>query len=109
MMNIPVYGIVENFSYFKCPDCGKEHKIFGSGATEAAAVAHRCLGGRNAAVPVGSAPSDVPVFARAAVAALDGMGLLDGIDRTKLAGKTPLTRADAASLVAGMIRETTTN
>ena len=78
-------------------------------AAEAAAVAHRCLGGRNAAVPVGSAPSDVPVFARASVAALDGMGLLDGIDRTKLAGKTPLTRADAASLVAGMIRETTTN
>ncbi|MBQ1848705.1 MAG: Mrp/NBP35 family ATP-binding protein [Clostridia bacterium] len=38
MMNIPVYGIVENFSYFKCPDCGKEHKIFGSGATEAAAL-----------------------------------------------------------------------
>ncbi len=78
-------------------------------AAEAAAVAHRCLGGRNAAVPVGSAPSDVPVFARAAVAALDGMGLLDGIDGTKLAGKTPLTRADAASLVAGMIRETTAN
>lgn len=38
LMNIPVYGIVENFSYFKCPDCGKEHRIFGSGATEAAAV-----------------------------------------------------------------------
>ena len=29
MMNIPVLGIVENMSYFKCPDCGKEHKIFG--------------------------------------------------------------------------------
>ena len=38
MMNIPVYGIVENFSYFKCPHCGEEHKIFGSGATEAAAI-----------------------------------------------------------------------
>ncbi len=29
MMNIPVKGIVENMSYFKCPDCGEEHKIFG--------------------------------------------------------------------------------
>lgn len=29
MMDIPVLGIVENMSYFKCPDCGKEHKIFG--------------------------------------------------------------------------------
>lgn len=29
MMNIPVLGLVENMSYFKCPDCGKEHKIFG--------------------------------------------------------------------------------
>lgn len=29
MMNIPVLGIVENMSYFKCPDCGKKHKIFG--------------------------------------------------------------------------------
>ena len=29
MMNIPVKGIVENMSYFECPDCGKQHKIFG--------------------------------------------------------------------------------
>lgn len=29
MMNIPVLGIVENLSYFKCPDCGKLHNIFG--------------------------------------------------------------------------------
>ena len=77
-------------------------------AAEAVAVAHRCLGNGSAAVPVGSVSSDVPVFARAAVAALDGMGLLDGIERTSLAGKTPLTRADAASLVAGMIRQTET-
>ena len=29
MMNIPVLGLVENMSYVKCPDCGKEIKIFG--------------------------------------------------------------------------------
>ena len=29
MMNIPVLGMVENMSYVKCPDCGKEFNIFG--------------------------------------------------------------------------------
>ena len=29
MMKIPVLGIVENYSYVKCPDCGKEIKVFG--------------------------------------------------------------------------------
>lgn len=29
LMNVPVLGIVENFSYLKCPDCGKEIKLFG--------------------------------------------------------------------------------
>ena len=28
-MNIPVLGIVENYSYLKCPDCGKEINVFG--------------------------------------------------------------------------------
>lgn len=29
MMHIPVLGIVENFSYLACPDCGKQIKLFG--------------------------------------------------------------------------------
>ena len=29
MMNIPVLGVVENYSYFECPDCGKRHNLFG--------------------------------------------------------------------------------
>lgn len=29
MMKIPVLGIVENYSYVKCPDCGKELRVFG--------------------------------------------------------------------------------
>lgn len=28
-MNIPVLGIVENYSYLKCPDCGKKISVFG--------------------------------------------------------------------------------
>ena len=29
MMQVPVLGLVENYSYFRCPDCGREHAIFG--------------------------------------------------------------------------------
>ena len=29
LMEVPVLGLVENMSYFKCPDCGKEIKVFG--------------------------------------------------------------------------------
>lgn len=29
MMNIPVIAMVENFSYFHCPDNGKDYKLFG--------------------------------------------------------------------------------
>ena len=40
MMNIPVLGIVENMSYFECPDCGKQHKIFGESNIETIAQKH---------------------------------------------------------------------
>lgn len=29
LMNIPVIGLVENYSYVKCPDCGRELHVFG--------------------------------------------------------------------------------
>ena len=29
MMNIPILGVVENMSYYVCPDCGKKHYPFG--------------------------------------------------------------------------------
>ena len=31
MLNVPVLGFVENMSYVKCPDCGKEIPLFGNG------------------------------------------------------------------------------
>jgi len=33
-MNIPVLGIVENYSYLRCPDCGKEIAVFGKSNIE---------------------------------------------------------------------------
>lgn len=34
MMNLPLAALVENMSYFVCPDCGKEHEIFGPSRAE---------------------------------------------------------------------------
>lgn len=37
MMHVPVLGFVENYSYFRCPDCGKQLHIFGESGLEAVA------------------------------------------------------------------------
>ena len=34
LMNVPVFGIVENMSFYRCPDCGKIHEIFGASKVE---------------------------------------------------------------------------
>ena len=53
MMNVPVLGIVENMSYFQCPDCGKRHVIFGESHVEEIAARH-CI--RNVArIPMDAA------------------------------------------------------
>lgn len=58
MMHIPVLGVVENFSYLKCPDCGKEIRLFGESHVEEAA--------RELGIPVlGKIPLD-PEMAQAA-------------------------------------------
>jgi Mrp family chromosome partitioning ATPase len=40
MMNIPVLALVENMSYFTCPDCGKVHHIFGESHIDEIAKQH---------------------------------------------------------------------
>ncbi|MCI5614580.1 MAG: Mrp/NBP35 family ATP-binding protein [Agathobacter sp.] len=46
MMDIPVLGVVENYSYLQCPDCHKEIKLFGESHIEevAAAMGTQVLG-----------------------------------------------------------------
>ena len=48
MMDIPVLGVVENYSYLKCPDCGKEIKLFGESHIDevASELAMQVLGKR---------------------------------------------------------------
>ena len=38
MMHVPVFGLVENYSYVKCPDCGKKIYVFGESKIDAAAA-----------------------------------------------------------------------
>ena len=40
MMDIPVLGLVENMSYFKCPDNGIDYKIFGESHIDDIALHH---------------------------------------------------------------------
>lgn len=40
MMKIPVLGLVENMSYFRCPDNGKDYKIFGESHIDEIAPKH---------------------------------------------------------------------
>lgn len=38
MMNVPVLGLVENMSYYTCPDCGKKLEIFGKSTIDETAA-----------------------------------------------------------------------
>lgn len=40
MMNVPILGLVENLSYFVCPDNGKSYQVFGESHIDAVAEAH---------------------------------------------------------------------
>jgi len=40
MMNIPILGIIENYSYLNCPDCNKKIKVFGESNIEQVAAEH---------------------------------------------------------------------
>ena len=46
-MNVPILGIVENMSYFVCPNCGEKHFIFGNSDIHTVAA--------NFAIPVAAA------------------------------------------------------
>lgn len=58
MMHIPVLGLVENFSYLKCPDCGKKIALFGESNIDEVAA-------KEGTRVLGKLPLD-PVYAKAA-------------------------------------------
>lgn len=71
MMKKPILGIVENMSVFKCPDCGKEHRIFGGKGSSEIAAAHGIAA--SASLPID------PAFA----AAVDS-GTIETVDTSAL-------------------------
>ena len=80
-MNVPILGFVENFSYAKCPDCGKEIKIFGESHIDSVAMQY-----------------GIPVLAKLPmnpeVAAACDRGEVETVDGSELEG--------AASLIASL-------
>ena len=71
MMSKPILGVVENYSYFRCPDCGKCHQIFGKSHLDETAQAYH-----------------LPVLARLpidpAVAEACDAGRVESLDTTEL-------------------------
>jgi ATP-binding protein involved in chromosome partitioning len=56
-VSIPILGVVENMSYFLCPDNGKRYDIFGSGGARAKA--------EELSVPfLGEVPIQIPIRER---------------------------------------------
>lgn len=41
MMYVPILGVVENLSYFVCPNCNEKHKIYGESNIDAIAQKHK--------------------------------------------------------------------
>ena len=39
-MDIPIIGLIENMSYYVCPDCGKKHSVFGESHIDEIAAAN---------------------------------------------------------------------
>ncbi len=59
LMKVPVLGLVENMSYFECPNCGEKHEIFGhSHLQEIADQYHLPVLGRIPMVPQLAASCD---------------------------------------------------
>lgn len=72
MMNVPIVGVVENYSYFECKDCHKKTEIFGKSNIESILEAHH--------LPLlGKLPID-PDIARAADSGLIELFESDALD-----------------------------
>ena len=71
MMEIPVLGFVENYSYYQCPDCGKKTKVFGKSHLDAMSQQY-----------------NIPILARLpidpTVAQMADMGCIEQVDLTAI-------------------------
>lgn len=77
LMHIPVLGLVENYSYYQCPDCGKAHNIFGD----------------SNALDTLSGQLGIPVLAKLPI----DPGVAGAVDRGELEDYSPNYMADVAA------------
>lgn len=80
LMKIPVIGLVENMSYYKCPDCGTIHSLFGKSRVEETAGKFGI--GSTAKLPVDPVISSLVDAGE--VEAVDGkpiLGIIDSIEK----------------------------
>ena len=84
-MNVPILGIVENYSYLVCPDCGKKISVFGeSHIEEVAGKMDLKVLGKMPIDPSLAELSDKGDFAKAANQYLaDAFEVLHQLDRVK--------------------------
>ena len=85
-MNVPILGIVENYSYLVCPDCGKKISVFGeSHIEEVAGKMDLKVLGKMPIDPSLAELSDKGDFAKAANQYLaDAFEVLHQLDRVKV-------------------------
>lgn len=75
MMNVPIYGLVENMSYVECPDCGRHISVFGESHVEEVAA-------RNGLQVLGRMPLNPEIAAaadRGEIESIDGDWLTDAV------------------------------
>ena len=64
LMQIPVLGVIENYSYLECPDCGRKIEVFGKSHIEEVAAAEKlAVGGRIPINPAMAEKADEGKFA----------------------------------------------
>jgi Mrp family chromosome partitioning ATPase len=91
-MNIAVLGVIENMAYYKCPDCGGEHALFGpSHAAEMAASIGSNLLGR------------MPIDPR--IAELADQGLLEQYDTSAFKPMVDKMLAVLPKTACGLLNE----
>lgn len=85
LMNVPILGLVENYSYYECPDCGKRHSIFGGeGAIDALA-----------------SQTGLPVLAKLPI----DPALSDAVDKGRLEDYAPNRLDEVAQIIEGVYAE----
>ena len=82
LLHVPILGLVENYSYYECPDCGKRHAIFGG----------------EGAIDALSAQTGLPVLAKLPI----DPALAEAVDKGQIEDYAPNRLAEVAEIIEGV-------